>query len=213
MIDAEPSLDAAERVSGPALQAYLVARGWTARPARVPGMSILSKRTSSSEQVVEILLPVTQDFGDEKRRVADALRSVAAIEGLSEACISEDVRLFKSNQGRSAAVGVGRPPGKLEAPPDWTSFFNFIAPKPSSDLRDSLVGVYELYWYPTQGEDTREKSVGGRWMMRAFMQISDAEHGKSTLFKIVYPDFRTETHEIEGVVIKSNDILYFIGLD
>jgi hypothetical protein len=55
-------------------------------------MLILSKCPSVSEQVVEILLPVAQKFGDERRRIADALRSVAAMEGRSEASVSEDVR-------------------------------------------------------------------------------------------------------------------------
>jgi hypothetical protein len=107
MIDAGPSLDAAEGIHGASLQNYLVTKGWTARPSRIPGISILSKYTSGSEQVVEVLLPVTQDFGDEQRRVADALRSAAAIEGRSESAISEDVRFLESNEREFAATGGG----------------------------------------------------------------------------------------------------------
>jgi hypothetical protein len=104
MIDAGPSLDAAEGVSGAALQTYLIANGWTARLSRVPGVFILSKRTSESDQVVEVLLPATRVFGDEQRRVADALRSVAAMEGRSEGRISEDVRFLERKKNEHAAA-------------------------------------------------------------------------------------------------------------
>src|SRR5271169_850284 len=108
MIGAEPSLQAAEGVGGPALLAYLVARGWPARPSRVSGMLILSKCPSVSEQVVEILLPVAHKFGDERRRIADALRSVAAMEGRSEASVSEDVRHLERHKSDESAARVGR---------------------------------------------------------------------------------------------------------
>jgi hypothetical protein len=111
MIDAGPSLDTAEGVNGAALQRYLVAKGWVARPSRISGMSILSRRISGSEQEVEVLLPMAPDFGDERRRVADALRSAAAIEGRSEASISEDVRSLESAEHDYSAAGNGAPTG------------------------------------------------------------------------------------------------------
>jgi hypothetical protein len=101
MIDAEPSLDAAKGLSGNTFLTYLSAKGWAARPSRVQGMYIVSKRPRGYAEDVEILLPVVRQFGDELKRIADALRTVAAVEGRSEASISGDVRVL-SNESRTA---------------------------------------------------------------------------------------------------------------
>jgi hypothetical protein len=101
MINAEPSLDAAKGLSGHTFLTYLSGKGWAARPSRVEGIYILSKRPRGYAEDVEILLPVVRQFGDELKRIADALRTVAAVEGRSEARISGDVRVL-GNGSRTA---------------------------------------------------------------------------------------------------------------
>jgi hypothetical protein len=92
MIDASPSLEAAEGVSAIELGQYLVARGWTAIPARTEGVSIFSKELPGADGPVELVLPNKEGFRDANRRVADALRTVAQIEGRSESAVAEEVR-------------------------------------------------------------------------------------------------------------------------
>jgi FixJ family two-component response regulator len=89
MIDAGPSLRAAEGVSGIQLLTYLVARGWTARPSRVAGFTILSRFLPGVEETIQVLLPEAGCFSDEQRRVADALRT---IEGVEQRSLEEIVR-------------------------------------------------------------------------------------------------------------------------
>jgi hypothetical protein len=103
MIDAEPSLEAAKGLSGPMFLTYLAEKGWTERPSRVQGIVILSKRPRGYAEDVEILLPVVRQFGDEQKRIADALRTVAAVEGRSEARISGDVRILGSGSRTAQA--------------------------------------------------------------------------------------------------------------
>jgi hypothetical protein len=92
MIDAAPSLKAAEGISGPELAAYLVANGWSVRPSRVDGISIFTMHVHGSDQPVEFILPVKPGFDDERRRIADALRVISAIEGRREANIADDIQ-------------------------------------------------------------------------------------------------------------------------
>jgi len=92
MIDAEPSLRAARGLTGSALATYLLQRDWSARPSRVKGISILSKDVAGSDQTVEFILPIGAGFTDEQLRIADALRSVATVEGRSVEAVANDVR-------------------------------------------------------------------------------------------------------------------------
>jgi hypothetical protein len=92
MIDASPSLHAAKGISGKDLLAYLGEEGWTVGPSKVDGIMILSKDIPDSEQRAVFIVPVKPGFGDEERRVADALRTVAQIKGCSEADIANRVR-------------------------------------------------------------------------------------------------------------------------
>src|SRR6516165_6264918 len=91
MIDALPSLELAETLSGAALAVYLVKSGWSERPSRIDGISILSKRLDRTSKSVELILPIVPGFADENRRVADALRTVAATEGRPMKSIVDDV--------------------------------------------------------------------------------------------------------------------------
>src|SRR6266704_2094985 len=92
MIDAGPSLRAAEGISGLAFVAYLLGKGWSARPSRVDGISILSKSVRGSAEPAEFILPVVSGFSDQQRRVADGLRTVAGLEGRSVANIADEIR-------------------------------------------------------------------------------------------------------------------------
>jgi hypothetical protein len=92
MIDSEPSLRIAEGLSGSKLAAYLLTQGWSARPSRVPGISILSKPIPGSPEPAEFILPVAQGFDDETRRVADALRAIEVVESRPMIMIANEVR-------------------------------------------------------------------------------------------------------------------------
>jgi hypothetical protein len=92
MIDAAPSLEAAKGISGKDLLAYLDAEGWTAAPSKIDGMMILSKELGEADQRAEFIVPVKAGFSDEKKRIADALRTIGQIQGRSEAQIAKSVK-------------------------------------------------------------------------------------------------------------------------
>ena len=94
MIDAGPSLRAAEGLSAAEVLTYLVSRGWTARPSRVDGISILSKAVQGADRPAEFILPINPEFDEEQRRIADALRTLAQLEGRSEASIAGEIHDF-----------------------------------------------------------------------------------------------------------------------
>src|SRR5947209_1555875 len=58
MIDAGPSLEAAKGLAGTELLNYLLAKGWTARPSRIDGISIVSKNVPGADGPAEFILPV-----------------------------------------------------------------------------------------------------------------------------------------------------------
>jgi hypothetical protein len=109
MIDAGPSLEAAQRVSAPALIHYLGATGWTSRPSRVPGISIFSKQVAGADQPILFILPTVSGFSDEIRRIADALRAVAAVEGRSLVQLVDDIRsgTAPAREGTAAVPAPG----------------------------------------------------------------------------------------------------------
>ena len=105
MIDAGPSLKAAEGLRAIDLLAYLVGNGWSARPSRVDGVSILSKNVPGADRAAEFILPVKPGFDEEQRRVADALRTIEAVEERPMSAIVNEVR-------QVAARGVKNPRAK-----------------------------------------------------------------------------------------------------
>jgi hypothetical protein len=94
MVDAGPSLAAAEGLPAPVLATYLRSTGWSVRPSRVGGVMILSKVYPEAAEPVEFILPAISGFGDERRRVADALRVVQLLEERSLLEILRDVWLL-----------------------------------------------------------------------------------------------------------------------
>lgn len=112
MIDASLSLEAAEGLKGADLLPYLAAKGWTVKPSRIDGISILSRELPGAEKPAEFILPVKPGFADEHRRVADALRTLSQIEGQPESVVAENVR-------RAAARPISLP--EIEVPPEATT--------------------------------------------------------------------------------------------
>jgi hypothetical protein len=80
MIDAGPSFQAAGELSASAIAAYLRSRGWKVERSRIVGMTIHSKMLPNADQAIHIVLPEVQGIDDERRRVADALRTLEAAE-------------------------------------------------------------------------------------------------------------------------------------
>src|SRR3954462_10195418 len=93
MVDAGPSLFAADGLPASVLAAYLRSTGWNMRPSRVGGVLILSKMFPEAAEPVEFILPANSGFGDERRRVADALRVIQSLEERSLSEILRDVWL------------------------------------------------------------------------------------------------------------------------
>jgi hypothetical protein len=91
-LDAGPSLRAAEGLPATALLTYLRSTGWMAEPSRVEGIAILSKMFPGADEPVVFILPEVRGFGDEQRRVADALRTIEAVEQRPMSTIVADVR-------------------------------------------------------------------------------------------------------------------------
>jgi hypothetical protein len=98
MIDATASLLAAEQITAAMLIGYLGATGWSSRPSRVEGIAIFSKRLPGADNPVQFILPAEPGFDEEQRRIADALRTLAQIEGCSVARIAEKVAQLADRQ-------------------------------------------------------------------------------------------------------------------
>ena len=96
MIDAGPSLEAAKALPATELLNYLLGRGWSARPSRIDGISIVSKEVAGADKPALFILPVKPGWEDEQRRVADALRTISAIEGRPMTSIVDDARELAS---------------------------------------------------------------------------------------------------------------------
>ena len=80
MINAGPSLQAASIVSAATLTNYLRSTGWEVQPSRVAGMTIHFKILPEADEAIHIVLPDVHGLDDEHRRVADALRTLEAVE-------------------------------------------------------------------------------------------------------------------------------------
>jgi hypothetical protein len=91
VIDSAPSLRAAASLSSRALANYLGSKGWAARPSKIQGISIFSKRLRGASEPVEFILPVGAGLPDEDRRVADALRTLEAVESRPIIAIVDDI--------------------------------------------------------------------------------------------------------------------------
>jgi hypothetical protein len=72
--------------------AYLLQKRWSGRPSRVDGISIFTKAVEGADEPVEFILPVVPGFTDERLRIADALRTVAAVEDRSVDAVADEIR-------------------------------------------------------------------------------------------------------------------------
>ncbi len=127
MIDAIPSLCAAERLPARVLGTYLRSTGWMAQASRVAGFTIFSRTIPDADEPILFVLPEEGGFSEGQRRVADALRTIAAIEERSldeivrdawaernrehpeQAPLHEYVKGFADDGSPSTASGDGRP--------------------------------------------------------------------------------------------------------
>jgi CRP/FNR family transcriptional regulator, cyclic AMP receptor protein len=115
MIDAEPSLQAAEAITGSAMITYLARKGWRQRPSRIGGILIVSKELQASDHPVEFIVPIEQGIDDDRRRLADALRTLAVLEGRSEAQIAEEIQAETPSGGQQISGGPHRAEARVRA--------------------------------------------------------------------------------------------------
>jgi hypothetical protein len=81
---------AAEGLSGRAMADYLIAKGWNARQSRVKDFLIFTWPTGSDPEGILLVLPVASGIDEEHLRVADALRTVGAVEGRDVFAVAND---------------------------------------------------------------------------------------------------------------------------
>lgn len=142
MIDATLSLEAAEGLKGSDLVQYLLLRGWVAKPSRIDGVSILIKEGHQAESGPKLILPMKSGFVEERRRVADALRAVAQMEGRSETDVAEEVRqqVIQANAAPEIEVASPRLQSTRGRLPDLLS--DDEIEREANRLRESL-GLHE----------------------------------------------------------------------
>jgi predicted RecB family nuclease len=80
MIDERQSLEAAEKVSLSDLATYLRSTGWKAQPSKITTHSIFSIDLPGADETIQVLLPDVAGSEDERKRIADALQTIAASE-------------------------------------------------------------------------------------------------------------------------------------
>jgi hypothetical protein len=110
MIDEQPSLAAAEKVSLSDLTKYLLASGWKMSSSKMKDRSIFSIILSGSDHVVQVLLPTSKRSDDDRRRMADALRTLSALEECELSKIISEIkskRKVKSENRRSHEASSG----------------------------------------------------------------------------------------------------------
>src|SRR5215211_5869649 len=152
MIDAEPSLRAAEGLTGSALAQYLRSKGWAARSSRVPGVTILSKMLPEAEKPVQIVLPEVSGFSDEQRRVADALRTIEAVEERPMLAIVKDIR--RDTRAKRGEI-VSGDNSELRSRNDLVTDPLKVVALDENDIevisnlvQDSTVNISDIIWRP-----------------------------------------------------------------
>jgi hypothetical protein len=126
MINRQPSLEGARKVSLSHLTAYLLARGW--RESDSGQGAIFSIDLPGADQTISVLLSNRAGSDDEQRRIADALETLAAVEERTIAEIAQEIansgdrlpRASRSSAGdlttRTRSVGV-HPISKIDGMP------------------------------------------------------------------------------------------------
>ncbi len=105
MIDAGPSLRAAEPLNLDLFVGYLAAKGWTSRPARVSGINIFTLLPTGLGKPVTFILPTDPGEPDEVWRKADALRTIAAVEGRAVLDVAGDIQRYDHFATTPAVAG------------------------------------------------------------------------------------------------------------
>jgi hypothetical protein len=222
MVDAQPSLRAAEGLSGSEVAAYLLTKGWAASPSRVKGFSIFSKKIGSSENSVEIILPVTRGFDEEQRRIADALRTIGAIEGRSVSAVADEIRLSDHvEQDNAPSVHKQQQPRHRDIKPANIVAAIEASLKEGRNWSAMATEVYHLYWYAADFErpDSRDifdsrRITSDRAVMSAVMKISYRERLETFAnFVILYRGRSDQVQEVSGIAFENEDkgTLNFLG--
>lgn len=107
MMDATASLEAAAHLSAPALGDYLKHAGWTSQLSRAKGMIIYARTFPGADEPIRILLPESSGMHEERRRVADALRTIEVVEERPILTIVDDIREIARRRSSAAARGRG----------------------------------------------------------------------------------------------------------
>lgn len=105
MIDAGPSMRAAAGLSGRAMADYLIAKGWRVRHSRIKEFLIFTWPTESNPEGILLVLPVAPGIDEEHLRVADALRTVGAVEGRDVFAVARDALRFEPSAPPVFATG------------------------------------------------------------------------------------------------------------
>jgi hypothetical protein len=113
MIDERPSLDAAGNVSLSNLVTYLRSTGWQTQSSPMKMSTIFSIDPPGADETIYLVLPNGNGSDDERRRIADALRTLAVLEEREIPEIAQEIK----SQGavRSAAVRSVRTSARLYA--------------------------------------------------------------------------------------------------
>jgi hypothetical protein len=106
MIDERPSLEAAAKVSRSDLSAYLRSTGWHPSSSGSKRSSVFSIDVPGADETIYLLLPGLSGAGDERRRIADALRTLAALEERDVVEISQQINAKGAVQ--SGAIRANR---------------------------------------------------------------------------------------------------------
>ena len=91
MIDATDSFQAAAKITSGQLVAYLAKKRWTITPSRMEGVSIASKQIEGMDELVLFPIPMAENVPDAAARLADALRTLAAVEQRSEVAVGDAI--------------------------------------------------------------------------------------------------------------------------
>ena len=122
MIDADESLRAAEQLSTSALAIYLQSKGWSIRHPPGKRATVFSKTLPGADEPIHVFLP-EPGIDDERRRIADALRTIEVVEERPLESITDEIghirnQSFFANSPRPTANvqrrWVLRYPGTIE---------------------------------------------------------------------------------------------------
>lgn len=109
MIDAEPSLRAANEISVSTLAAYLQSAGWELSSLGGRSARILLKVLPNADAPIHIVLPLEAGIEDERRRVAEALRTLEVVEERPIFAIVDAIQKNAREEPKAMSIKLGSP--------------------------------------------------------------------------------------------------------